>query len=1000
MWRPGWIRSIRPPKADRPAAPPASRRDRLALLLAFVTVVCLGAAFSFFKDTRFLMPGALTSAHGGIEKCSTCHTKSGSGQLSWAHGLIAGDPRADSKACLTCHKMPDTAFNAHGAAADVLEKSTQRLTKVAATTPAPRSARAQSIAFPTHDVVEGGLSCATCHQEHQGVNFNLNTISNEQCRSCHAVKFDSFDGNHPKFDNYPFKQRTRIIYDHAGHFGKHYPELAKKDPAKRIPDTCSTCHNSSDDKRVMAVAPFEKTCTGCHLDQITGKERVSGPKGIAFLSLPGLDLQTLKKKNAAIGEWPDASDAALTPFMKVMIGRDEKGRALLKAVDSLNLQDLTEASDDQIKAVTNLVWEIKGLFHALIAGKASDVLADLNIGSGAKLSAGLVADLTASIPRDVVITAHQQWLPNLATEMANRKVTGDQVNNGWSTVTTDSKSAGPASPATLPVTDQRQTTPSVSPQADGRAAEPDEAAGKSNAAESPEELSDTDARPAAPSVSPQAAVGEAANIVKRNPQACIVLFFGQCLLFKQRQDEAEAAQSIGAAGQTDTANAKPDDGPAPGRKTRSAGELPPAMRAGIKYAENEAQPEGEAGTDGTANRILLPSGTPRAIEAQSKDAETAAEPNGAAGKTETAKPDGGKGTPSTTEQPQDKATDQPDTANAKPDGDKETSSANEQPQAGASDQKDDLLFPTDDELRAIKAGSKDSEKSAEPESAAGKTDTTNAKSDGAASTDATAKADTDTAAGQTQSMATPVISIDSDVDPESWAEYGGWYRQDYAIFYRPTGHMDKLIYSWLFLTGPQAPKGDTSPAAAVFDFLTSKDAQGSCTKCHSVDDIQGKGRVVNFSPASVKSKQGRFTNFIHEPHFGIQENSGCLTCHKLENGQPGEAAATANTADVKPDAAVTADAASKANATAPAGAAADSSAAPANQEAAKESSPYLKSYAHGNPQSFVSDFGAVKKDLCQTCHTSGKARQDCLLCHKYHVNDVITPIMTTKNPTQ
>ena len=251
------------------------------------------------------MPGPLASAHGAIEKCSACHTKSGSGKLSWVHGLVAGDPLADSKACLTCHKMPDTAFNAHGASAEVLKQSTKRLTKVAAETPAPQSARAQNIAFPTHDVVARGLYCATCHQEHQGVNFNLNKISNEQCRSCHVVKFDSFDGHHPKFDNYPFKRRTRIIYDHAGHFGKHYPEVAKKDPARRIPDTCSTCHNSSDDKRVMAVAPFEKTCTACHLDQIIGKERVSGPKGIAFLALPGLDLQTLKKKNAAIGEWPD-----------------------------------------------------------------------------------------------------------------------------------------------------------------------------------------------------------------------------------------------------------------------------------------------------------------------------------------------------------------------------------------------------------------------------------------------------------------------------------------------------------------------------------------------------------------------------------------------------------------------------------------------------------------------------------------------------------------------
>ena len=123
--------------------------------------------------------------------------------------------------------------------------------------------------------------------------------------------------------------------------------------------------------------------------------------------------------------------------MKVMISRNERGRALIKTVDSLNLQDLTKASDDQIKAVTDLAWEIKTLFHALISGKASDVLGDLNIGGGAKLSASLVADLTASIPRDVVISAQQQWLPNLATEMANGPGASDRQQDGWVRVTTE-----------------------------------------------------------------------------------------------------------------------------------------------------------------------------------------------------------------------------------------------------------------------------------------------------------------------------------------------------------------------------------------------------------------------------------------------------------------------------------------------------------------------------------------------------------------------------------
>ena len=126
--------------------------------------------------------------------------------------------------------MPDTAFNAHGASVDVLKESTERLTKIAAETLQPKAARAQGAAFPAHDLEARGLTCATCHQEHQGVNFKLNKITNEQCRSCHVVKFDSFDSNHPKFDTYPFKRRTQLVYDHAGHFDKHYPEVAKKDP--------------------------------------------------------------------------------------------------------------------------------------------------------------------------------------------------------------------------------------------------------------------------------------------------------------------------------------------------------------------------------------------------------------------------------------------------------------------------------------------------------------------------------------------------------------------------------------------------------------------------------------------------------------------------------------------------------------------------------------------------------------------------------------------------
>jgi hypothetical protein len=874
--------SVGRPKAERQARP-GSLRDRLAVLLAFVTVLCLGSAFFLAKDTHFLMPGPLVSAHSTIENCGACHASIASGKLSWIRGLVAGDPLADSQACLTCHKVPDPAFNAHSASVVVLERSTKRLSKLAAGTPVPHSARAQSIAFPTDHKVANGLYCATCHQEHQGVNFNLSKISNEQCHSCHVVKFDSFDGHHPEFENYPFKRRTRIIYDHDAHFRKHFPEVAKQDPARRIPATCSICHNSSVDKRVMAVAPFEQTCTACHFDQIIGKERVSGPKGIAFLTLPGLDLQTLKKKKASIGEWPNSSEADLTPFMKVMISRNDRGRALINSVSSLNLQNLSRASDDQIKAVTNLVWEIKGLFHALIKGKASDILGDLNISGGAKLSLNLVADLTASIPRDVVIRAHQQWLPNLAAEIANRPVAGSASPQVQSSSDAPKRGA--------------QALGSEAPPAKGGAGRADAAGAKPDAgketlstegsrsaltdsnrdgSESLEKPSGSDKRRVISSHSSETTTdNEPASKPRPNPQACILAFFGQCLLSQGAEAEVN---SRGTAKQTDAANPKADGG----KQKSSAEELPPAMQAGLQEAGQAAPPEGATGR---------------------------------------------------------------------------TKPANEHPQPKAADQTDDLLNLTEEELRDIAAGAKGAEKAGQPKGAArtpaavdanpGRGEPADIPSKAEANAPAGVPASSEGAEARSQTRPAPLISIESDVDAESWAAYGGWYRQDYTIFYRPTGHKDKFIYSWLLLTGPEAPRGARSPAAAVFDLLTDKGAQGSCTKCHSVDDIQDKGRLVNFFPTSVESKRGRLTNFIHEPHFGILETRGCLTCHSLEKGRP-----------------------------------------------------YLQSYELGTPEAFASNFGSVRKDLCQTCHTSSMARQDCLLCHKYHVNGVVAPIMSTRIPTE
>jgi hypothetical protein len=261
------------------------------------------------------------------------------------------------------------------------------------------------------------------------------------------------------------------------------------------------------------------------------------------------------------------------------------------------------------------------------------------------------------------------------------------------------------------------------------------------------------------------------------------------------------------------------------------------------------------------------------------------------------------------------------------------------------DQKDDLLFPTDEELRAMKGA-----RNKRPDRGPPRTGAVSAPPLAGAQKPETRPATAASippAVQQPEANSRAAVPLETAIEPENWAEHGGWYPQDYAVSYRPAGHKDWFITAWLTLTGPKAQRGDTGPLAVVFDLLTNKDAQGSCAKCHSVDDVQPMGRKINFSPARADSKKGRFTTFIHEPHLGTMDNRGCLTCHTLDRDRA-----------------------------------------------------YQKTFEQGNPLIAVSNFKGVEKATCVTCHTTGKARQDCLTCHVYHLNGASSPKMLTKIPVE
>jgi len=389
----------------------------MALAIGFIVFLV-----SFNGDQRLLMPGPLSSVHSSLQSCQNCHANVAVGDFDWMQSIfVTADAPKDSAACSDCHKSGNEALNPHGLAKSKLEAITKRHQAVSPIGPEPILTNFRKAMFPVKEIVQNGVTCATCHKEHQGKKNDLKAMPDGQCQACHLKQFNSFQDGHPEFTNFPFERRTRIIFDHAAHFAKYIPKTKKDGKIlSKLPETCADCHKTDGNKGLMVVKSYDTTCAACHAGQIAGAERASGPKGITLLTLPGLDLAVLRERNADIGEWPEDAEAELSPMMKLLIGADDTRREMLDAVEKLDLLDLTDASDDDIAMVEKLVWEVKSLIYQFTAVKPQDAMKMLSPEMGGNIDAVLLARLTANMPRDVMQGVQRDWLPNLSAEVLRR----------------------------------------------------------------------------------------------------------------------------------------------------------------------------------------------------------------------------------------------------------------------------------------------------------------------------------------------------------------------------------------------------------------------------------------------------------------------------------------------------------------------------------------------------------------------------------------------------
>ena len=152
-----------------------------------------------------------------------------------------------------------------------------------------------------------------------------------------------------------------------------------------------------------------------------------------------------------------------------------------------------------------------------------------------------------------------------------------------------------------------------------------------------------------------------------------------------------------------------------------------------------------------------------------------------------------------------------------------------------------------------------------------------------------------------------------------WEQNKGWFQEEFSLFYIPAGHGDLFMRTWLDYLVPWS----TSAAQDLFGQLSDEGTPGQCGKCHQAITEEGKPPHMAWQSKRILPGEKTFNRYSHASHLTPMDEKGCLTCHRLSEGEEEE--------------------------------------------------------------EITSGFEAMRKEICASCHTSGEAGEECKLCHNFHV---------------
>ncbi|GJL79307.1 MAG: hypothetical protein NPINA01_22960 [Nitrospinaceae bacterium] len=194
--------------------------------------------------------------------------------------------------------------------------------------------------------------------------------------------------------------------------------------------------------------------------------------------------------------------------------------------------------------------------------------------------------------------------------------------------------------------------------------------------------------------------------------------------------------------------------------------------------------------------------------------------------------------------------------------------------------------------------------------------------------------------------------LNAEYDPPAKASFGGWHADLLEMRYTPVDHKDPVALSWIefALAVPLGKMDDMKRERALAmrdQMLSSKEGVGGCFKCHAANaapSLDGENRLsIHWGYKDLKNLP--YLKFSHKSHLDVLgKGKACKTCHVLNESTPLEL--SANELD---------------------------------------------------SMLITSNFNPMNKNTCMKCHTKGKVRQECQLCHSYHLEPGFKEKVTLAN---